>query len=380
MSNIKNSTPTPRITETITTTNSLCKIIPFDDVVFTSNNLNTSNNNYNSSNCKLFGDYVISSSSYFNDETKPYKAFNPIIVLDDDKYYNDSVYWKCNNIENDHDFTPMKIQPYLQTPYNSGIYQGGGSSINYFITSVSNGKSNNEIAGEWIQVQLPSIVCLAKYSILTPVTQNTMNYFPLEFVVLGSCDGIKWYYIDNQLLDNTNSSDGKPIPFILNNINQYCFFRLVIIKMPPKCTIVRINQWNLFGNSTCITGNLKCMSNNIENFSNYSEQSGNNSLNSLNKQYSYRNIYPSLNNYSTYSNEYYNDHFLLEEPIFLEESIYLQEPTIKELDYSLNTNFIENSKKYKQNIEKDIFYENLPTIILLFGLFGSITFLLIKNK
>ena len=91
------STPTPTISTPKATTkpiySSICQILPFSDgTVFTSNKINMSSKNNN--NCNISGNYIVSSSSYLNNKTMPYNVFNPTING------NDSIYWKCNDIEN----------------------------------------------------------------------------------------------------------------------------------------------------------------------------------------------------------------------------------------------------------------------------------------
>ena len=192
------------------------------------------------------GYYLISSSSYYDNTTMPFNAFNG----------SGKTYWKCNTIQNDFQFSPS-VKPYTQTPYlisssltNPSIYQGGGSqSANYFTTTVSSSTDTpQQIDGEWLQIQLPVQFTLSQYTLLSPPPQGSINYFPLGWTVAGSQDGNKWYFIDQKdLKKSPNVSDGKPVPFALTANVSYIYFRLIITKMPPRTDIVRISQWNLLG-------------------------------------------------------------------------------------------------------------------------------------
>jgi len=238
------------------------------------------------------GNYKISASSYFDKNTQPYNAFTK----------ETNSYWKCNNIENDYAFNPV-IKPYTQTPYlastvqnTPSIYQGGGIlSANYYKTEVYSINSGidrpQQIYGEWLQIQFPKKFNLTQYSLLSPPSQGPLNYFPIEFTVAGSEDGIKWYFIDQQNLSSSpDVSKQEPIPFNVNTKNSYSYFRLIITLMPPKTDIVRLSQWNILGlpDNKKIDGDT-FIGNRTDNYG------------TLNKQFSYFDFYPSLNNFSNFS-------------------------------------------------------------------------------
>lgn len=231
------------------------------------------------------GTYVVSSSSYFDDTTDAYHAFNN----------DNSTYWKTNTIENSYIF-PDKIKPYLQTPYlisengiSSSIYQGGGSlNDNYFKTVVqTTHNSTNHISGEWLQIQLPVPLKLIQYKLLTPPAQNHKSYLPLDFTIVGSQDGITWHYV-HQTMNNDvgklpqDPVDGSTIFYISNSSNRtaYTYYRLIVTKMPPASSVVRICKWNLFG---------------------VPEQPEKEGFVGLNNQLSYFNLSPHLNFYSNFS-------------------------------------------------------------------------------
>jgi len=194
--------------------------------------------------------FTASSSSFFSDAFKPFQALNG---SSDDK-----IFWQTNTYPNPNNPKPTITRPkvpnpYTQPPYISsdGSYQGGGRNNGfYFSTNINNTTGNNSISnGEWIQIQLPSPILLTLYSILAPSQKDKINFFPQQFTLAGSQDGISWNYIDYQDVNNNDYSckDRKPISFTVSNTTPYSYFRLIINKMPNNNTIVKINQFNLSG-------------------------------------------------------------------------------------------------------------------------------------
>jgi len=193
--------------------------------------------------------FTASSSSFFSDEFKPFKAFNGST--------DNTIFWQSNTYPNSNNPKPTITRPkvpnpYTQTPYLSsdGTYQGGGRSNGYyFSTNIKSTNSNNISSGEWIQIQLPTPILLTLYSILAPSQQDTVNFFPQKFTLAGSEDGITWNYIDSQDVNNNiyDCKDRKPILFTVSNTTPYSYFRLIINKLPNNNTIVKINQFNLSG-------------------------------------------------------------------------------------------------------------------------------------
>jgi hypothetical protein len=275
-------------------------ILPFtDNTVFIDNSINIIDpiNKLKST----IGNYIASSSSYFDNTTRAFNAFN-----------NDTTFWKSNTSENYYTF-PESSDPgslvYTTPPYNISdnniiansnkavsIYQGGNSpTLTNFITTTINGSSNT-IAGEWLQIQLPHPIILTSYSISTPinVVGDTLNYFPSKFSVVASNDGIRWDIIDssnNSTVSESNipkiTKDNPSVTFNLNNnSNKYLYYRLIIESMQNNVSSVRITKWNLIGFpdiSETFVGNI------------------NGSYGSINQQYSYYNFYPSLNTFSNFA-------------------------------------------------------------------------------
>ena len=265
------------------------QFVPINDSTFTNNSINIDNKSD-----RIPGKYIASSSSHYDNNTMPFQAFN--------KNTNNEVCWKSNTFPNTFPnpnqskpniTNPTKPNPYTQTPYLNinGSYQGGGrNSASYFTTPINNVGNKNDVNGEWLQIQLPEPVRLSSYSILVPSQQGNVNFFPEKFILAGSNDGNSWTYIDFQDIKSQNYhlSDRKPISFDLNTIEPYNYYRLIIIKMPNNNTIVRINQFSLFG--------LPKSSENIkENFIGFGQ--GSLGENSLSPQFD--NGYPILNAFSS---------------------------------------------------------------------------------
>ena len=234
--------------------------VPSSSFYFTSMNLNVDNVIMdNSLNYTHLGKYTVSCSSFANNNTSPYYAFNNI----------SSNYWQCD-YNNNTNFKntlppPTYTSAYSQNPYtnsNTGnsTYQGGGSSSTKWITSVSSGGSSSgsgstiPVIGEWIQIKIPveqdshlGNLYLYSYSILTPIPIGSTMTFPTKFVILGSDNnGDTWNYVDQQNLSTPkDTSDQMPVVFNLNSTNSYHCYRLVITEMPPNNSVVRINQFAL---------------------------------------------------------------------------------------------------------------------------------------
>jgi hypothetical protein len=223
------------------------QFVPINESSFTSNSINIDKTNDH--NKVIPGRYIASSSSYYDSNTMPFQAFN--------KNTSNSICWQSNTFPNPNQSKPIitnpkKPIPYTQTPYsnNDGSYQGGGRNNScYFTTSINNVGNKNDVDGEWIQIKLPEPVKLSSYTILTPSQQGDLNFFPEKFTLVGSNDGFNWTYIDFQNVKSQNYSlsDKKPVSFDLNTNELYNYYRLIIIKMPINNTIVRINQFSLFG-------------------------------------------------------------------------------------------------------------------------------------
>uniref|UniRef100_A0A6C0HU01 F5/8 type C domain-containing protein n=1 Tax=viral metagenome TaxID=1070528 RepID=A0A6C0HU01_9ZZZZ len=272
----------------------LTKFLPFsNNTVFTDNSINIVspiNNVVNS-----VGSYIITSSSYFDNTTQAFNAFN-----------NDNTFWKSNTSENYFYYPNVNVKDqskykYTTTPYSVSNnidtsiksisnYQGGSYPSQfqqYYFQTLIHSKTTQikPIDGEWLQIQLPNPIILASYSISTPLDDN-LHYFPAKFTVVGSNDGSNWTIVDSS--DNTTVSisdvpritpTNTSITFsIKNNSNKYSYYRLILEAMQNNVSCVRITQWSLIGTIP------------VESF-----------VGSINNQYSYQNIYPSLNTFSNFA-------------------------------------------------------------------------------
>jgi hypothetical protein len=233
----------------------IIKVIPIPKYNINSNNFNVTQPIYdNSFNYNHTGNYSITSSSYYKN-FKPYNAFNKVGL-------NNSIPWVCDS-SNSNTIT-TNYTPYSQPPYynsnNSEIncsYQGGGNKNgklkNYWETIIKGGKdlSNSTIAGEWIQIKIPTLrnesntIYLYNYSILTPIPTNGIYTFPTKFMIVGSKDGETWNYVDQRNLSIIDTTNQEPIKFNINSIESYSYFRLIIIEMPPQNYFVSISNWQL---------------------------------------------------------------------------------------------------------------------------------------
>jgi hypothetical protein len=65
-------------------------------------------------------------------------------------------------------------------------------------------------------------------------------------MVVGSIDEQNWEYIDLQYIKTYKDTTlQRPIMFNVNSSYSYSYYRLIIMEMPPKNSVVRINQWAL---------------------------------------------------------------------------------------------------------------------------------------
>lgn len=211
----------------------------------------------NSLNFTHTGTYTVTCSSFANNNTLPYNAFNNI----------SSKYWQCDYTSNK-DFgntipPPTYTKAYTKNPYTNSAtgnsaYQGGGSSENKWSTLIGKGtggtgSNTTPIFGEWIQIHIPKEIpaYLFRYSILTPIPNGNALTFPTKFIILGSETGpdkegetYNWQYVDQQNLATPKDTSSQiPVVFNLNSTNSYHYYRLIITEMPPNSSIVRISQF-----------------------------------------------------------------------------------------------------------------------------------------
>ena len=137
---------------------------------------------------------------------------------------------------------------YATGPYDGGNYVGTTDPtgvISYFYTTDVTGVGT--VSGEWIQIKLPYPIQLTKYGIV--VRPGNINFFPLDYYLLGSVDGVRWYSISRV----TNSPVVQnPTPLYWetsNNTKLYSFYRLIITKT-NGFTYTGLSELSLFGDNT----------------------------------------------------------------------------------------------------------------------------------
>ena len=186
------------------------------------------------------GNYAIKTSSYYNNNTQGFNAFND----------NTNTYWESDNVDNNNTMS-KNYSKYIQSPY-SGItpssYLGGGSEDSIWSTNVGPNKNKTEIPGEWIEIKLPYKIYLTSFAITTP-TFSATNSFPKKFTLVSSNDGNAWDYVDQYLInDNDMPSNNSPSKtFSVTSYNKFSYFRLIITQMGDKMSRLRINTIKLNG-------------------------------------------------------------------------------------------------------------------------------------
>lgn len=239
----------------------IIKVIPIPNNTFTSNSITIIDPiNDNKFDYNHVGTYNIKCSSY-TDYYQPYNAFNKL----SNKYWQSA--YKGNSFYNQTcTITTYPNNPYTGNLFDNSAYQGGGPGTGTtakWVTPVGI-SGQNKIYGEWIQIELPNInkLYLHDYSILTPIPTINNSTFPTKFMVVGSNDAQNWEYIDLQnIKKRINTKLQRPIVFNVNSTKSYSYYRLIIMEMPPKNSVVRINQWAL--------NFLPYLSINTEAFTNY---------------------------------------------------------------------------------------------------------------
>lgn len=187
------------------------------------------------------GAYVASSSSYSDENSLAFNAFNQ----------NSTSCWISSNIGSNG--TPK----YITGPYNGVVpstYIGGGSQKTTFKTIVD-GKN---IFGEWLQLEIPYKICLLNYSILCCLskTKNSSVFIPRIFYLVGSNDGIKWDFIDHRYLTVAPTNLSEALNYNINTPVMYRYFRL-IIKQLFTGSYAQICQFNMKGYRRIITNSAE---------------------------------------------------------------------------------------------------------------------------
>jgi hypothetical protein len=124
------------------------------------------------------------------------------------------------------------------------------ASTGAYAGSVSTTVGSSTIAGEWVQMQVPTAVALGMYTIkFNPYNAPTPAGLaaPASWTVVGSTDGTTWAVIDTQTVtwSALQNETQKLVPARTPTSPTYTYFRLI-------CTAATVGQslvgcfWNLF--------------------------------------------------------------------------------------------------------------------------------------
>lgn len=297
------------------------KIIPFptdgnNPPAFLNNNLTIttrhkiSDDNDTNHECNYRGNYIVNSSSEKNNTKKSYNAFN-----NDDSYWesSDITGIKANTIYN---VVKGKIEKEDCNDNCKNTYTYNNYAASYYNSQQSSDISDyiniDNIQGEWIQIQLPNPVFLYSYCIKVPSNNtsqsplsilkydtpndslkalyktnlykkyldNNISYFPKIFMLVGSNDGKKWSFIDQQsLVDSPEleitfnegycyDKNNYEMRIQVNSIKHFSYFRLIVSGLFAGNKSVKIKCLSLFGfirfpvqNESTLGTNLKISSN-----------------------------------------------------------------------------------------------------------------------
>ena len=156
--------------------------------------------------------FVASASSIYGGNN-PYQAFNA----------DQTTFWHSNPV------------------YTTGIYSG---------TVTTSTVSAGSVAGEWLQIKVPTATKLLGYSI-SPRTTYTSRC-PTDFTLLGSSDGVTWSVLDQRrsvaqssyVYDQDTQFTPPPTG------NTYTYFRLVFEKSFSGANSINIAEFKLIPLST----------------------------------------------------------------------------------------------------------------------------------
>jgi hypothetical protein len=161
------------------------------------------------------GTYIASASSILNVNYDANKAFD-------------------NDMRSD--WQTEESQRYNPT---TGVYIGNA-------TTTANGIV---YSGEWLQIQLPTAICLSSHTIV-PKAGYYGVWAPRSFVVLGSNDGSTWNLVHEERNMNTWESNQIPKTFIITKAppSSFTHYRIVIRQVGQESSnqgYASIANWNL---------------------------------------------------------------------------------------------------------------------------------------
>lgn len=106
------------------------------------------------------------------------------------------------------------------------------------------------ISGEWVQIQLPNMIILTSYSILSFNSTSGTFYLrtPYAWTILGSNNGSTWSIVHIQY-GQTYTGYNQSFTFNVSTNLSFCFYRIVIQRTQPGTPdgFSEIGEWRLFG-------------------------------------------------------------------------------------------------------------------------------------
>jgi len=177
-----------------------------------SGNVNTGNLNINS------GSNINVLNTTFPDTIYPTEALSANI----DGYYVST----SSFLNNDMGYFPFKL--FNKNTTNSNFYHSGRyyNKGQYTGSTSTTDNNSNVYNGEYIQIQLPTQICLYSYKIYAK-TDTADTRSPRKFYILGSNNNTTWYLVDEQNENNWSSIQSVK-QYYPNSNNKYNYFRLVI--------------------------------------------------------------------------------------------------------------------------------------------------------
>jgi hypothetical protein len=188
------------------------------------------------------------------------------IIIKDKIYGNGNYYISWSSSFNSTN-TPLNI---FNNNNEQAIFGENNYTYNNSYKSSYNGSTNNidsNYNGDWIKIQLPYSILLTKFIISYhnsstngTITNNAIHYFPNNFSIYGSIDGIIWEKIINKninrfdLNDNYNNINNNISAYKysildterLTNLKLFDYFALIINEI-GGATNINISSWDIYG-------------------------------------------------------------------------------------------------------------------------------------
>jgi len=133
--------------------------------------------------------------------------------------------------------------PSISTTYfqiaNSTYTGTSGAYAGTLFTAVYNPSVPSNFYGEWLQIQFPTGLTIKNYSI-TGFTSAATNKNPSTWFLVGSFDGVNWYFVDNRTgITSWNSSTASVFNYTpdVDGITPYQYYRMIITNSNGSTTV-----------------------------------------------------------------------------------------------------------------------------------------------